>query len=235
MPRAALRPHAHAATLPPMKYLLFLCCLLLPFLGGCGPALRPLQIEPASRSAPIAPKFSESYYYFDRDQTLYFILRGRGNDATTGKAVEQVITARVFWRPKGGVTTLNPSGMNTTFRYVVMTPDSIGMYEGAGFVLLQSKNGDKKFTARFEGGDMRLTQASANFVDTLGRAHIKGSFQAQYNDARAVDMMLSAQREFFARSLESKSATMPATQPESQPATESAPATAPATAPASQP
>ena len=64
-----------------------------------------------------------------------------------------------------------------------------------------------------QDGDMRLTQASASFVDTLGRARINGTFSAVYDDARAVDMMLDAQREFFARSLESKAATQPATGP----------------------
>jgi hypothetical protein len=216
-----------------MKYLPFLCCLLLlPFFAGCTVATKQLQIEPATKSPPVAPKFTQSYYYYDRDQTLYFVLRARGTDAASGKPVDQVITARVFWRPKGGVTTLNPSALNSTYRYVVMTPDAIGMYEGAGFIRLQSKNGDKKFTARFMGGDMRLTQSSANFVDTLGRAHITGIFQSAYDDVKAVDMMLAAQREFFARSIENKSATMPATQPATQAAT--APATT-QTAPATQP
>ena len=62
-------------------------------------------------------------------------------------------------------------------------------------------------------GDMRLTQASANFNDTLGRAHIHGYFSALYNDARAVDMLLDAHREFYARSLLSKPATQPAAGP----------------------
>jgi hypothetical protein len=63
-------------------------------------------------------------------------------------------------------------------------------------------------------GDLRLTQSSANFVDNLGRARVRGNFAATYDDVKAMDMLMGAQREFFARSLESKPATQPAT-PES--------------------
>jgi hypothetical protein len=208
---------------------LLLLLLVLPFFTGCAAASKPLQIEPARRTTPISPRFTQSYYYFDRDQTLYFVMRARANDAVTGQPVDQVATMRVFWRPKGGVTTLSASGINTTFRYVVMTPDAFGLYEGAGFVRLHSKNGDGKFNATVSGGDLRLTQSSDNFVDTLGRAHITGGFSAIHDDAKAMDLMLGAQREFFARSLESRTATQPATQPSPLPPT--FPATVPAVPP----
>ena len=87
-------------------------------------------------------------------------------------------------------------------------------------------------------GDMRLTQASARFVDTLGRARVSGYFTATYNDTLALDMWLGAEREFFSRSLVSKPAgpdTQPATMPEGAttvPATMPATTTVPATMPA---
>ncbi len=191
----------------------FLTLLLaLPLLAACG-IYTPLQIEPARKAPTIAPRFSESYYSYDRDQTLNFILRSSSTDAATGKPVEQVATIRVFWRPKGGVTTLNPSALNSTFRYVIMTPDTLGIYEGAGFVLLNSRTGAGKMQARVMDSDMRLTQKSDGFVDNLGRARMKGTFAANYNDEKAAEMLLQAQQEFFGRSLETKPTTSPATAP----------------------
>jgi hypothetical protein len=184
------------------------------WLGGCT-AYRVLQIEPvAKKGTVIAPKFTESYYYVDRDETVYFVMRSSTVDKATGKAVEQIATLRVFWRPVGGKTSMDPSSLNATYRYVLMTPDTVGMYEGAGFVRLWGKNGAKKLEGRLMDGDLRLTQSSANFVDNLGRARVRGNFAATYDDVKAMDMLMGAQREFFARSLESKPATQPAT-PES--------------------
>jgi hypothetical protein len=182
------------------------------FFGGCA-AYRPLQIAPvAAKAALVVPKFSSSYYYYDRDQTLYFVMRSHTTDKATRKAVDQIATVRVFWRPVGGKTSMDPTSLNATYRYVLMTPDSIGMYEGAGFVRLWGKNGAGKIDARLVDGDLRLTQASANFVDTLGRSRIRGNFSAKYDDVKALDMLMDAHREFFARSLHSLPAS-PSTAP----------------------
>jgi len=193
-----------------LKFVMLLCTL--PLLSACA-VYRPLELQPVKRATPIAPQFSESYYYYDRDQDIYMVMRSHSKDPATGKPVEQVVTIRAFWHPIGGVTTLNPTAINATFRYLIMTPDAVGMYEGAGFIRLQSKTGMKKFEARVMDGDMTLTQASATFVDAIGRARINGYIKATYDDAKAMDLILGAQREFFARSLESKpaSATAPAT------------------------
>jgi len=209
-----------------MKRLAFLF-LFVPLLAACG-VYQPLQIEPQRKATPISPRFGSSYYYFDRDQNLSFVMRSTATDSATGKTVEQIAAIRVFWRPRGGVTTLNSSAVNATIRYIIMTPDSMGMYEGAGFVRLLSSTGSSPFQARVMDGDLRLTQASNSFVDTLGRAHINGAFTATYDDAKAMDMLLDSQREFFTRSLNSKPA-------EAAPATATKPATAPGTLPATAP
>jgi hypothetical protein len=190
---------------------LILVLFVLPLLTACGIS-GPLRIQSQRTAKPIAPAFDQSYYYFDRDQDLFFVMRSA--TATAGKTEDQVLTIRVFWKPRGGVTTLNASAINATFRYVIMTPDALGMYEGAGFVRLTSDPGESTFEARIVDADMRLTQASNSFVDTLGRARITGTFSAAYDDAKAVDMLQTAQQEFFARSLRAgpaatTSATMP--------------------------
>src|SRR5215469_2239819 len=107
-----------------MKHLKLLAvCLLvaLAFLTftGCA-AYRPLQIEPvAKKDVVISPKFTDSYYYFDRDHTLYFIMRSQTTDKATGKAVDQIATFRIFWRPVGGRTTMENTALNATYRYVL--------------------------------------------------------------------------------------------------------------------
>ena len=107
---------------------------------------------------------------------------------------------------------MDPTALNATYRYVIITGDSVGMYEGAGFVRLWGKNGDHRLYARLMDGDLRLTEATASFTDTLGRSRVRGNFNSVYNDAKAVDMLLAAHQEFFARSLAIKpvaSTTLP--------------------------
>jgi hypothetical protein len=198
---------------------LFLLLAAISF-TGCA-AYPPFQIEPvAKKETVIAPAFKDSYYYYDRDHTLYFVMRSKTTDKATGKSVEQIATVRVFWRPVGGRTTMETSALNATYRYVLITPDSVGMYEGAGFVRLWGKDGVHHLSARLMDGDLRLTESSNNFVDTLGRSRVRGNFSAIYNDAKAFDMLLGAHQEFFARSLTAglTPTSQPATAPSTQPA-----------------
>ena len=228
------------STLPAMKHLkpvavFLLLALASIFFNGCA-AYRRFEIEPVNaKEVPVAPKFTESYYYFDRDHTLYFVMRSRTKEAATGKPVDQIATFRIFWRPVGGRTTMDSTALNATYRYVLMTPDAVGMYEGAGFVRLWGADGVHKLKARVMDGDLRLTEASSKFVDTLGRSRMRGTFTAIYNDAKAFDMLLGAHQEFFNRSLtvEMTPTPVPATGPATRAATR--PATEPSTEPATHP
>ncbi|MGN6366683.1 MAG: hypothetical protein ACTHN5_00200 [Phycisphaerae bacterium] len=214
--------------LKPVAVLLFAALAVLSY-TGCT-AYRHLQIEPVAKpESVIVPKFTESYYYFDRDHTLYFVMRSKTKDPASGKPIDQIATFRVFWRPVGGRTTMDSSALNATYRYVLMTPDAVGMYEGAGFVRLWGADGVHRLKARVMDGDLRLTEASTNFVDTLGRSRVRGNFTAIYDDAKAFDMLLAAHQEFFNRSL--KAGLTPTSQPATQPAATTGPASRPTTLP----
>lgn len=170
---------------------------------GCGcAAYRPLQLEPLKNKAAIVePHFSGGYYYEDRDHTLYYVMRTHTTDPTTGQRVEEGLVVRVFWRPVGGKTTMEKTGLNATWRYIVMTPTAIGMYEGAGFVRLFGATGRARLPARIMDGDLRLTEASSKFVDNLGRARVRGNVSGRFSDVEATKMLHEMQQDFFARSL----------------------------------
>jgi hypothetical protein len=161
----------------------------------------------------------------DRDRNLYFVLSKHSVDESTKKPVDQIVVLRVFWEPLGGTTSLNPASLNATYRYIVMTPDAVGMYEGAGFVRMSQNYGAQTMNARVVDGDLRLTESSKGFHDTLGRSRFLGSFSAELADVETLDQAMGSQREFFARSLaiSEKAATQPATAPSTEPATRAAP------------
>jgi len=209
-----------------MKYLLAIL-LMAASLAGCSTA-GTLRVEPVNKALPVVtPKFERGVYRVDRDRNLYFVLKSSSVDKVTKKPVEQIVVMRVFWEPLGGTTSLNPASLNATYRYIVMTPDAVGMYEGAGFVRMHQYYGAQTMKAWVVQGDLRLTESTAGFNDTLGRSGFAGSFSATLSDMETMDQARAAQRDFFSRSLEISA--RPATQPATAPATE--PATAPATAP----
>ena len=190
--------------------------------GGCGMVRRPVTIEPVGRKqAVIQPKFSSITYRVDQDGTLYFVGRASTYDKALNETVEQMLTARVFWRPKGGVTSMNPTSLNATYRYVVMTSTAVGMYEGAGFIRIRGKPGKGKIDARLMDGDLRLSEASTSFVDNIGRCRVRGNFTARYDEAATMETMLQSHRDFFYRSQNLK--------PEEKKGAETAPGTQPAT------
>ncbi|HVS70880.1 MAG TPA: hypothetical protein VHQ47_06470 [Phycisphaerae bacterium] len=210
----------HRLVPPWLLFALFLA-LLFP---GCA-AYRPLQIESAkTRGYVISPRFDQAYYYADRDNTLYYILRSHTVDRATHQPVDQIFTLRIFWRPIGGKTSLQNTALNATYRYALMTPTSVGLYEGAGFVRLYGKNGKHRLPIRIMDGDLRLTQASSNFQDNIGRARIRGNINATFDDARAVDLLHQAQQDFFAKSLQTAVVPVP---PSTGPASTSQPSTFP--------
>ena len=198
--------------LPYMKHIYLLMAIGLGLggmiLGGCS-AYKPLRIQPiAADSAVIEPDFTVSNYTVDRDQNLYFYMSRQTIDRTTGEPLEQVAVMRVFWQPIGGRTSLNPSSINATFRYVVMTPRSAGLYEGAGFVRIYSTAGSGVMLARIVDGDLRLSESTKDFHDDLGRAVFTGNFSASLDNDTS-GQILATQRTFFQRSLDASAGRVP--------------------------
>lgn len=169
--------------------------------GGCA-SFRPLQIQPvAKKQAIIRPDFQTATYRADRDGNVYMILHSQSKDRASGQPVEQYLIVRMFWLPVGGKTSLEPSALNSTYRYIVIAPGAEGMYEGAGLIRLYDKIGKKHMDARIVDGDLRLTEATEHFKDTIGRARIRGNFSANLAEADTMDGILKAQQDFFARSM----------------------------------
>lgn len=152
----------------------------------------------------------------DRDRTLHYALVKETIDPDNQQSVKQYLLIRVFWQPKGGKTPMNHEALNATFRYIVMNPKAVGMYEGAGFVRINRKAGDKHLSTWVVDGDLRLTEATADFNDNFGRALFRGTFEATLSDAKEFDLANQAHREFFTRSLElgkKVAASQPTTEP----------------------
>ena len=204
------------------------------FLGGCkflAPLTghTPLQIQSVEKKlSVIQPAFNEVLYYPDTDRVIHVISSAEGVDPATGKTVRQILIMRIFWIPVGGKTSLNPTSLNFTLRYIVISPDSAAQYEGAGFARLDDEPDAKQLPIRIVDSDLRMTEKTAKFTDVLQRCRVVGTITARRDDHEATARLLAAQREYFTATLEIAKAT-------TRPATSTAPASGPASAPATMP
>ncbi|MEI7766495.1 MAG: hypothetical protein WCJ97_03555 [Phycisphaerae bacterium] len=185
-----------------MKYLAtILIALTALTLTGCGTSTYPLRIEPvkAKSDFSVEPQITEGLYRVDSDGDVHVLLRAGGD---LGNWREQFVLMRIFWRPAGGKTTLDPSALNATFRYVLINDTQVAQYEGAGFVRFSDNPGEEQISARVVDGDLRLTEATQDVKDTLGRSAIRGRFTAKLANAKVMSDALQAQRDYYQRSLE---------------------------------
>jgi hypothetical protein len=228
---------------------IFVIGLMAVGLGGCGDyarympnvpflpttAAEPLQIASVEKKGTVVrPNVSNAVFYADGDYVLHVIAESEGADPGTGMPVRQVLIMRIFWVPVGGKTSLNPTSVNFTFRYLLIAPESAAQYEGAGFVRAYGKADAKEMPLRIMNSDLRMTEKTGKFTDVLSRCRVTGNFTARRDDNEAVARIAKAQQEFFAASLEiAEASTRPAAVETMPAATETAPATS--TAPGAQP
>jgi hypothetical protein len=220
------------------------CNVLDPLMG----AYAPLQIQSVEKKDKvIQPAFSDVVYYPDRDRVVHVISTAEGTDAATGKPVRQILILRIFWIPVGGKTSMNPTSLNFTFRYLVIAADAAAQYEGAGFARLNDEPDADQLPIRIVDADLRMTEKTEKFVDVLQRCRVAGNITARRDDHETVARLLAAEREYFHATLEiSQASTRPATSstaPATRPMPEikffdgatTTPTTLPATAPATEP
>ncbi len=166
-------------------------------LGGCS-FYGPLRVTPIKTHGRVVlrPRFSTAYYRGGGGNPLNFYFQ-QNTSLGGGGIIRQIMLMRVFWTPIPGQTPISRTAINATFRYIVITPNGAGMYEGAGFVWLHNGGHARVMHATILQGDLRLTQATAYFRDPLGRARIRGDIAAERSQNKALTLALQAQRQFF--------------------------------------
>jgi len=181
-----------------LTILMSLSVLVFGCLTGCQ-SFGPLRVEPVvnNRTSELLPNFVLTFYRVDQDGNYWFFFSSRTPVEGSFTGISQTLILRVFWDPKPGVTTLDPSGINTTIRFIVMTPNGSGMYEGSGFVRIHGKPGDKQLTISIVDGEMRLTNSSGYFVDALGPSRITGDQNVIYSPDQTLALIQQARRDFF--------------------------------------
>lgn len=125
--------------------------------------------------------FQTRLYQVDDQNNLTLLLL----DGTIEDPI-QVVTIRMFWKPRAGRTPIDPTATNATIYYTIFSGQNrseVGIYAGAGFVYPGGRPGDEEFNASVWHATLRLTDRSTKFDDLLGSAVLEGNLAATRDDA----------------------------------------------------
>jgi hypothetical protein len=167
-------------------------------LAGCQ-SFGPLRIQPVSsnQAVVLSPNFLVAGFRVDQDGNYYFYFESRSPGGGSPTGIRQILILRVFWKPKPGVTTLDPSAINSTMRFIIITPNGSGMYEGAGFVRIHGDQNSQELSISIVDGELRLTSSSGYFHDALGPSRIVGDQDVVQSPDRTLALIEQARRDFF--------------------------------------
>ena len=101
--------------------------------------------------------------------------------------VRQMLWAHVFWRPRAGRTTDDPTAVDAVIRYVVASPSGAAAYSGTGFIYLDKRWGGVT-RARVESGRLRLVRQEGEMADVLGEVELVGVLHAPADAALAAEL-----------------------------------------------
>lgn len=138
--------------------------------------------------------FNSAYYVYESDDALTIVLIEGPEDEPT-----QAAAIRLMWRPKAGSTPINGDATNATIQYIVFANRrteegffrEVGIYNGAGFLFLDSAPGEARLTASLWQADLLLADRSDRFRDLLGQSTLRGSFTAERNSEKVEQLLKS--------------------------------------------
>jgi len=136
--------------------------------------------------------FTSAYYTYHSDDAVTVVLIEGDEQSPT-----QAATIRLMWNPKAGKTPITADATNATIQYIVFAERvsetdglrEVGVYNGAGFLFLESEPGDNRLNAELWNADMLLADRSDNFKDLLGQSTLKGSFSAKRDGEKVAQLI----------------------------------------------
>jgi len=173
-----------------------LCVLAV---GGCAsPSSLVVRGQATAAGGPVqlAGDFDTAWYEKVDDNAATFVLLDGPPDSPRQAAVVEL-----FWRPRSGLTPLDPEATNMTVTYLIFAQrekeigrdggdrGELGVYAGAGFLRPRGKLGGRDLVAGVWDASLRLETRSEGFVDLLGLATMTGSFTAVRDDARVRELL----------------------------------------------
>ena len=88
----------------------------------------------------------------------------------------QIVHIELLWLPRPGYTPIDSEAANISVRYIIISGDEFGIYEGGGFGYPLGNPADGSMVLNIESATLQLAESTNNFVDLLSPAVLSGTF-----------------------------------------------------------
>jgi len=167
---------------------------------GCkqnDPSVEIISYKDAADPQRYTSRFEEACYFTDARSNWHFVMRTvRPAEIDPSQQIEQILCARVFWRPMPGKTAAEPSMTDAVVDYYLLSGSTGIRYTGCGFVSFKKATYGDKISGRIESCQLWSYQTFGQAADLLGRCELSGRFVAQPNQGRCVELSSRMKRAF---------------------------------------
>ncbi len=168
-------------------------------LGACagrGPGGSARATSLGNEPVVLSSKYVTAVYADHQStETSFYLSDVPLSQLLTGEVVEgQVLQIDLFWIPKAGDTPMDRSATNASIRYVMFSGGEVGIYGGAGFVLLRGKRGRPTVRLSLRDASLTLLKSTDGFVDLLSPARLTGSFTAAHDERQVREIRIAVSR-----------------------------------------
>ncbi len=151
-------------------------------------------LELTSYKDPYLPQtylveFDDCAYYCGPGGDYHII--GRATHAPAGDPkgeITQLLHVHLFWRPRPGKTFDNPTTVDATIRYAILTEQGAAIYCGTGFAYASQRRMSDLLDVKVENARLRLEHQSGDTPDLIGNARAIGELLAENNAGLVVDL-----------------------------------------------
>ncbi len=160
-------------------------------LGCRGPSA---SLEITSYKDPYFPEtyvveLADCAYYVDSSGDYHVVGRAvHTPEDDSGGTIEQLLHVHLFWRPWPGKTFDNPTSVDATLRYAIVTESGVAVYSGTGFLYPRKRRMSDDVVAKIEGARLHLDFQAGDSPELLGAARLAGTLVAERNASLAVDL-----------------------------------------------
>jgi len=167
---------------------------------GCkqnDPSIEIVSYKDAADPQRYTSRFEQAWYSTDARSNWHFVMRTvRPAEIDPSQQIEQILCARVFWRPVPGKTAAEPSMTDAVVDYYLISGATGIRYTGCGFVSFKKATSQEKVIGRIESCQLWPYQTFGGAADLLGRCELVGRFVASPNRGRCVELSNRMKRMF---------------------------------------
>ncbi|RMF75388.1 MAG: hypothetical protein D6744_13570 [Planctomycetota bacterium] len=161
-------------------------------IGGCRAGDSRLTLE--SYADPYFPehyavRFDRcSYYRLSDGDAQVAAHAGYLDAAEPSLAVDQYLHLHMFWKPWPGKTPDNPTSIDATVRYAIVTDDGAAVYEGTAYVYPRKARFSDDLLLKVESARLKRVAVVGEAPALLGDTRLVGTLRAKPDQAETLDI-----------------------------------------------